>query len=92
MDYHNLYINIQDNTFQSKFLKEEDMCNECNIASVTHCCNKCGNGVCSKNDCEYEVDIVMNAKKFKLRMDEFPHRGQTNYIICDTCVEMIDQN
>ena len=75
MDYHNLYINIQDNTFQSKFLKKEDMCNECNTASVTHCCNKCGNGVCSKNDCGWI----------------FPHRGQTNYIICDTCVEMIDQ-
>jgi hypothetical protein len=71
----NFQITIRDNIFKSKLLEEEEMCNECNTTTIIHTCNKCGNGVCSSPICGWI----------------FPHKYQTNYIICNSCAETINQ-
>jgi hypothetical protein len=50
-------------------------CDICDAANMTSQCDKCGCGVCDDNICRLN----------------FPHRYNTTYIICATCVEAIDK-
>ena len=52
-----------------------DPCEMCDAANVTDSCDKCGSGVCDDNICRLN----------------FPHKHNTRYIVCATCVEQIDK-
>ena len=71
----NMYHNmIEGNRFRSRMEDYEDLCNECNSVISSFCCNKCANGVCENDKCGWL----------------FPHHHQTNYVICTSCVDAID--
>jgi len=63
------------NTDCDKSKRIHDPCEMCDAANVTDSCDKCGSGVCDDNICRLN----------------FPHRHNTIYIVCATCVEQIDK-
>ena len=68
-------VPVQRNSFKLRVEDYDDLCNECNNATISECCDKCGNGVCSGDKCG----------------SLFPHHNRTNYVICSTCVDSIDK-
>ena len=55
--------------------KIHDPCDMCYEANTTNTCNKCGTGVCDHTTCRLK----------------FPHKYNTEYIVCATCAEEIDK-
>ena len=53
----------------------EVSCEICDTAKITNSCNKCGSGVCDDNICCLK----------------FPHKYNTTFIVCATCVEQIEK-
>lgn len=56
-------------------LTEIDMCDVCDTYEVFDGCEKCGTGVCNSAQC----------------CSIFPHRCNTEYIICKRCVDEIEE-
>lgn len=72
----NYYYNPLDTHNQSYNGKKiDDPCYMCDEANTTDTCDKCGNGVCDDTTCRLK----------------FPHKYNTNYIVCATCAEEIDK-
>jgi len=55
-------------------LTEEDVCNECDQKRKIICCDKCGNAVCTSNQC-----TVM-----------FPHYVGGIFAVCTSCKTQIE--
>ena len=55
--------------------KLPDPCHMCDAANTTDTCDKCGSGVCDDTVCRLT----------------FPHKYNTNYIVCATCVDEINK-
>jgi hypothetical protein len=53
---------------------DNDVCNECEQLSPTLQCDRCGNSVCNNVICHWS----------------FPHKFNTNFIICKGCFTAID--
>ncbi len=51
-----------------------DICINCTTEMIEECCNKCGDGVCANEKC----------------CMIFPDRHNTLFIICNNCIEIID--
>jgi hypothetical protein len=69
-------VTQQRNVSVEKYLDIDyrDACSECDEMPCMTECNRCGNGVCNSISCQWE----------------FPHRYNTNYIICNDCYKRID--
>ena len=52
----------------------DDLCNECDHNIIYNTCNKCGNGVCNSKECH----------------SSFPHRKNTQFIVCNACYKSIE--
>lgn len=68
----NDYTCEKNKLFSKKRLTEP--CEMCNENNSTEWCNKCGVGICDKNECVLK----------------FPHRGNTIFSICSSCTKEID--
>jgi hypothetical protein len=54
---------------------QEDACNVCATNCVDDCCNKCGEAVCSSDQCCYV----------------FPYYKNTAFVVCRVCCDRIDR-
>lgn len=54
---------------------DKEYCERCGEGEVLLCCDKCGDGVCRGDRC----------------CMIFPHYRNTEYVICNTCKEQIEQ-
>jgi hypothetical protein len=61
-------------TSLDSFLNKET-CNECETNEITCQCDKCGNGVCKHNNCQWS----------------FPYKFNTTMILCKRCFNDIDK-
>ena len=66
---------VYDNKQFCRHNKITDPCDICDAANITDMCDKCGSGVCCNDICGLT----------------FPHKYNTTYIVCATCVDQINK-
>jgi hypothetical protein len=58
----------------STFEQYDELCTECSTNTIVDSCNKCGDGVCSNDNC----------------CNVYPHYNKSMYIICRSCFQDIN--